>query len=112
MNGNTRIGSAFLIGGAIGAFLALLFAPKSGKKMRRDISTTARRMKKDAVDLVDDTIESIHGFVGDVRDRAEDLIESGVDMSENAKKEVVKALESGQKAIEKQKKRVIAKLGL
>jgi gas vesicle protein len=108
----TRIASAFLIGGLIGAGVALLYAPKSGRETRRDISKAAKRAKRDAVELVEDTIETVNDFVGDVKDRASDIIERGVELSESAKKEVIKTFEHGQKMMEKQKRRVIEGLGL
>lgn len=107
-----KIASAFLLGGLIGAFVALLYAPKSGSETRKDISKAARRIKRNTVDLVEDTIESVEDFVGDVKDKASEIIERGIEMSESAKKEIVRTFEYGQKAFEKQKKRVIEGLGL
>lgn len=41
---NTRDGLTFLlVGGGIGAVIALLFAPKSGRDMRHDIADVSRR---------------------------------------------------------------------
>jgi gas vesicle protein len=108
----TRIASAFLAGGLIGAGIALLYAPKSGRQTRKDISRAARSIKRDTTELVEDTIESVNDFVGDVKERASDIIERGVELSETAKKEIVKTFEHGQKMIEKQKRRVIEGLGL
>ncbi len=113
MNDDTKtIAGAFLLGGLIGAGIALLYAPKSGRETRRDISKTAKRIKRDAVELVEDTIQTVDEFVGDVKERASDIIERGIEISDVAKKEVVKSLEYGQKIIEKQRKRIIEGLGL
>ncbi|HWR57454.1 MAG TPA: YtxH domain-containing protein [Thermodesulfovibrionales bacterium] len=113
MNDDTRtVAGAFLLGGLIGAGIALLYAPKSGRETRRDISKTAKKVKQNAVELVEDTIESIEDFAGDVKDKASDIIERGVELSDSAKKEVVRSLEYGQKIMEKQKKRIIEGLGL
>ena len=109
---NKTIAGAFLIGGLIGAAIALLYAPKSGRETRRDISKAARNIKRDAGELVEDTIQSIDEFAGEVKDKATDIIERGVELSDTAKKEVVKSFEYGQKIIEKQKKRIIEGLGL
>ena len=110
--GMKKIGAAFLLGGAIGALIALLYAPKSGKQTRRDISKTARRIKRETVDLVEDTIDDIHDFASDMKDKVSDIIDKGKDLSDSAKKEVIRNLEQGQKAIEKQKKRIVEALGL
>ena len=109
---NKTIAGAFLVGGLIGAAIALLYAPKAGRETRRDISKAAKKIKRDAVELVEDTIQSIDEFAGDVKDKATDIIERGVEISDTAKKEVVKSFEYGQKIIEKQKKRIIEGLGL
>ena len=107
-----KIAGAFVIGGAIGAIIALLYAPKSGKQTRKDISKTAQRVKRETVDLVDDTIDNIHDFAGDIKEKVTDIIDKGKDLSDSAKKDVIKNLEQGQKAIEKQKKRIVSALGL
>ncbi len=113
MNDDTKtIAGAFLVGGIVGAVFALLYAPKSGRKTRKDISRAAKRVKNDATELIEDTIESINAFAGDVKDRTTDIIERGVELTDGAKKEVVKSLEYGQKIIEKQRKRIIEGLGL
>jgi gas vesicle protein len=43
----------FLLGAAVGAGLALLFAPQSGEETRAQIRRGARRMKRKARDLAD-----------------------------------------------------------
>ena len=107
-----KIIGAFLIGGAIGAFVALLYAPQSGRQTRKDISRTAKHIKRDTVHLVEETVESIDEFISDVKEKATAIIEQGKEISDTAKKEIVKTLEHGQKAIEKQKNRIMIALGL
>lgn len=106
------IAGAFLIGGLIGAGIALLYAPKSGRQTRRDISKAAKRIKNDTVELVEDTIHAINDFASDVKDRTTEIIDRGVELSDTAKKEILRSLESGQRLIEKQKKRIVEGLGL
>lgn len=107
-----RAGSVFLIGGAIGAAIALLYAPQSGRKTRKDIKRTARRVKNETVDLVENTIYRVDNFVDETKDRVTELIDMGVNLSGNAKKEIVETLERGQKAFEKQKNRVMEAIGI
>jgi gas vesicle protein len=108
----TRIMGAFLLGGLIGATIALLYAPKSGRETRKDISKAAKRAKRGAVDLVEDITESVADFTGEVKDKAADVIERGKELSDNARKEIVATLEHGQKVLEKQRKRIVDALGL
>jgi gas vesicle protein len=107
-----KIAGAFLLGGIIGAAIALLYAPKSGRETRRDIARTAKRVKKETADLIEDTVEGIQDFAGDIKERVTHIIDRGVELSEDAKKEILKSLEHGQKAIEKQRKRITEALGL
>ena len=111
-NDYRKIAGAFLVGGLIGAAVALLYAPKSGRETRKDIAKTARRVKKETVHLVEDAVDSINDFTGEVRDKVTDVIERGKDLSEGAKKEIIRNLEHGQKVIEKQKKRIVEALGI
>ena len=107
-----KIAAAFLVGGLVGAAVALLYAPKSGRETRKDIAKTARKIKKETVHLVEDDVDSINDFAGDMRDKVTDVIERGKDLSDGAKKEIIRNLEHGQKVIEKQKKRIVEALGM
>jgi gas vesicle protein len=107
-----KIAGAFLLGGVIGAAVALLYAPKSGRETRKDIARTARRVKRETGHLVEDAVDSINDFATDVKDKVTDVIERGKDLSDSAKREIIRNLEQGQKVMEKQKKRIIEALGL
>jgi len=61
----------FVTGGIVGAAIALLYAPKSGKELRNDI-----KMKKD--ELLDDTSE----YLQIAKTKATDLINEGKRKSE------------------------------
>jgi gas vesicle protein len=101
----TKIGSAILIGGLIGAAIALLYAPKSGRKTRKDIIRAARRAKNSAADLIEDTLDDVNDFIKDLKEKASDIADQGTDLTDKAKKEILTTLEQGQKAIEKQKQK-------
>jgi gas vesicle protein len=69
MNKNTtKIAGAFLLGGLIGASVALLYAPKSGRETREDISKTAKRIKNKSVDLAEEMIEGVNDLTNNVKD--------------------------------------------
>jgi gas vesicle protein len=48
---------AALCGAAVGATVALLYAPKSGARLRRDLAGQADRLKRKAADLYEDATE-------------------------------------------------------
>jgi gas vesicle protein len=57
---------AFLTGGLIGAILALLYSPKTGNELRRDLRRGSRRLYKRANQTVDD-----------LREQTEDILTEG-----------------------------------
>jgi gas vesicle protein len=106
------IGGAFLIGGALGAVVALLYAPKAGRETRQDITKAALRVKDNAVELIEETLEEVNEFAGALKEKTTAIIGQGMDMSERAKREILATIEQGQKRLEKQKKRLTGVLGL
>src|SRR5512138_3362340 len=75
-------------GGIIGAGLALLFAPQSGKKTRKDISRYAKKVKHRADDVVDDFSDTVSELVDTVGEKAADILDKGKDMAYDAKKDL------------------------
>ena len=70
----SSIGTAvtfLMVGVGAGALIALLFAPKSGKQLRRDI----RRKLEDARDSIEDWSEEAQDRVQDVVDRSAEWAE-------------------------------------
>ncbi len=61
----------FLAGGAVGAILALLYAPKSGKELRSDIKNKT-----------DEYLDDAEKYIAEAKDKAKDLINEGKRKSE------------------------------
>ncbi len=106
------VGGFFLIGGVIGSVIALLYAPKSGRETREDITKAARRMKDNAVDLIEETMEDVNDFAADLREKTADVIDQGMDLSEKARREIVSTIDHGQRAIWKKRKKLKKALGI
>ncbi|MEE9911726.1 MAG: YtxH domain-containing protein [Deltaproteobacteria bacterium] len=75
----------FLIGGAVGAALGILFAPKSGKELRADIRQKSEDLYGKAKDKYDETVHTVENVVkqakdtlADQKERLEKGIEAGV----------------------------------
>ena len=69
---------SFIIGALVGGIVALLFAPKSGKQLRNDISRKC-----------DDVAQKAHEGFEEVKSKAKDLAEKG----KNAGKHVMEGVE-------------------
>ncbi|MBI4697756.1 MAG: YtxH domain-containing protein [Nitrospirae bacterium] len=101
-----RIAAAFLIGGIVGAGVALLFAPQSGEKTRRDIAKAARRVKSDIKERAEDIADSIEDLVDKIGDRISEATSKGKEIEEGVRKNILNAIEEGQHMIDKQKARL------
>lgn len=111
-NNNALVGGLLLVaGGIIGAGVALLFAPQSGEKTRKDITRYARKARRKAEGVVDDFADTVSEMVETVSDKAEDILEKGKDMAYEAKKELVKVIEQGQEKLEKQRAKLVKLVG-
>jgi gas vesicle protein len=103
-NNDKKMAAAALLlvaGGIIGAGLALLFAPQSGARTRRDINRYAKRAKSKAEDAVDDLKDNINDLVETISDKTDDLLEKGKDVAGNARKDLIRLIEEGASRLEK-----------
>lgn len=103
-NNDKKIAAAALLlvaGGIIGAGMALLFAPQSGERTRRDINRYAKRAKTRAEDTVEDLKDSINDLVETIGDKTEDLMEKGKDVAGSARKDLMRLIEEGASKLEK-----------
>lgn len=112
-----------LIGGGIGAILALLFAPKSGEELRGDIADATRKgieKSKEAAALVGDRAgeyyevgrEKAGEYYQAAQDKAGELKEKAGELTEKAKEAVASttnpfsaALDAGKEAYTEEKRR-------
>ena len=88
----------FLAGAGIGAVLALLFAPKSGKETRELIARTAA----DGREFITNKVSDGKQFVGETSRKVTDDFSSFVDRSKDAlirqKEQITAAFEAGKAA--------------
>ena len=109
---SAMVGGIMLVaGGLLGAAAALLLAPQSGKKTRRDIARYSRKVKRQAEDVVDEFAGNVQGMMEDIGERAEDILDKGKDLAHEAKVELIKIIDEGQAKLEKQKARLAKIIG-
>ena len=88
-------------GGLLGAGIALLLAPQSGQRTRRDIMRRAKKVKSRADEAVDDLSVNINDLVESIGDKTEDIIDKGKDIAGNARKDLIRLIEEGASRLEK-----------
>lgn len=101
-------------GGILGAGIALLYAPQSGEKTRKELSRygkKARKRTQEAVDAVEDFGEQVTDMAETVGERAAEILEKGKDMAYGAKKGLLKAIQEGESRLEKQRSRLSKMIG-
>jgi gas vesicle protein len=111
-NNNAMVGALMLVaGGIIGAGVALLFAPQSGKRTRKDIVRIAKKTRHKAEDVVDNFSDTLSDMVEAVGEKASDILDQGKDLAYDAKKEVLRVIEDGQARLEKQRVKLAKLIG-
>jgi gas vesicle protein len=86
---------SFLLGGIVGAGMALLFAPKSGLETRQKIR-----------DLTEDVKEKAKDYVDNVKDKVTSKIEKGKELYGEKKSILTSAIEAGKEAYDKEKEKL------
>lgn len=88
----------FLIGLAVGAGVALLFAPRSGAATRRDITKRARRVRRAAEQVATDVSDSVADTFDQARRRVEEQIDSAREAIDLKRRQVNRAMDAGRMA--------------
>ncbi len=86
---------SFLAGAALGAGLALLYAPKSGREMREQIG-----------DLADDAVDKIKEYALDAQEKIKATLEEGKGAILEKKSILSSAIEAGKEAIQREKEKL------
>jgi gas vesicle protein len=91
------IGS-FVLGIAIGAGLALLFAPRTGEETRRELQRRARKVGDQAQDFVAEVSDSVTQRFNEARQNVEERIDSARQAVEIKRRQVTNAVGAGRAA--------------
>jgi gas vesicle protein len=97
----------FVVGGLVGAALALILAPQSGKKTRRDIVRLGKRAKLESERIQLEMSHAINDLVDDVSQKVEDGLERGREWTDRTTQGVLTALNAGKDYIQKEIEKVL-----
>ena len=89
---------SLLLGVAIGAGLALLFAPQSGPETRRGITRQARLARVRATQLADEVQATVSDTITQARTQVEDRIDAARQAVEMRRQQVARAVDAGRAA--------------
>ena|SRR5262252_2034799 len=114
-NISTRL-TYLLIGGGIGAIIALLFAPKSGQELRGDIADATRKgidrsreaaqqLGQRAGEYYEATRDRATDFYNTASERVTDAAQSARQMANQKVSTVSAAIDAGKKAYQDEKRR-------
>ncbi|MBW6504864.1 YtxH domain-containing protein [bacterium] len=111
-NDDVMVGAMLvLVGAIIGAGAALLLAPQSGRKTRRDISRYARKTGRMVEGVAGEVVGSVAGMAEAVEEKAEEVLGKGKDLTRESLEAVVEALNEGQQRLGRQRDRLAKLLG-
>jgi gas vesicle protein len=95
----------FIAGSAIGAIVALLYAPKSGKEMRADIKVKANDLKDEVADKLRQARSKAVDIINEGKRRSDDIITEAKTRAGNIINDADKMLsDARERAIEEQGK--------
>ncbi len=83
---------SFVLGGLVGAAVALLWAPKSGRQTREQIKDMAQDAKEKAGD-----------YYGQMRDKMSSAMQKGSEVFQQKKSDMESTIEQGKEVYEKAK---------
>ena len=101
--------TCFLLGGAVGAIAALLFAPKSGRELRADIADTARKgvegAREKASDYYETSRERATEFYSTAKAQATEVAGAARQQVARRGETISAAIDAGKRAYSEEKRR-------
>ena len=100
-----------VVGGLLGAGVALLLFSQAGKRARNYWACCAKTVRGKANEAANDFAETLSDFVETAGNRAAEILEEGADLTQETKKGLLAALEKGQEKLEEQRKKLSDMIG-
>jgi gas vesicle protein len=99
----------FVGGGLLGAGLALLFAPQSGRRTRRDIVHLGKMAKKKSEQIQLEMGHAIDSLADDISEKMQEGMDRGREWTEKTTQGVLQALNSGKDYIRRELENVMSR---
>ena len=99
--------AAFVVGGLVGAGLALLFAPQSGRRTRQEIRYLGKVIKNKSEEVQIELQHGIENLVSDVSEKFQAAIDQGREWTDETVPALLSALESGKRRIREEIEKVM-----
>ena len=107
----------FLTGGAVGAVLGLLFAPKSGKEFREDIRSRSdeyldeaekyiAEAKDKAINLINEGKKRSDKLVKDAKSKSEQLLKDAEKVFNDAKAKTGEYVQTGKESVDQKREQL------
>jgi len=96
----------FLVGGVIGAGIALLYAPRSGTETRENIKQLATRSKTRVQEEKEAIQQRISDLLNQISSKTEELIKGGTQLAEEKKREILAAIQAAKRAYEEERQKL------
>ena len=98
-------------GGLVGAGVALLLAPRSGKATRKEIAHFARTTGNAADRATRRLVATVGDVAASVEKKASGLLYEGREMAHGARRELLAVVEKGQNQLDRQRHRLSRMIG-
>jgi gas vesicle protein len=97
----------FLTGGLLGATIALLFAPQSGKRTRRDIIRWGEKAKRQSEEIQVQMTQAIEDLVDDISERVEESLDRGLEWTDKTARQFREALNAGRESVQQEMAKIL-----
>jgi gas vesicle protein len=92
-----------VLGSLVGAGVALLIAPQTGERTRRQLAKYGKKAGGRAQEFVGEISESLDCIVRDVLEYGETRLEKGKQITDRARNEILEVLDAGKKYLDEEK---------
>lgn len=96
----------FLVGGLVGAGIALLYAPKAGRETREDIRQLATKGKERVKEEREAIQQRISDLLSQISSKTEELVRGGMQLADDKKREILAAIQAAKRAYEEERQKL------